>query len=347
MTHKEIQEATRIWLETSGAIFEVNQSINKIGFHPLKVDFLVINPYPFIIRIFSKSSNKSAKFQLANRLLISETFSPYLPIILVGPDSEVFRSSPAIHFADAIFSVEQLPSLNDLPRVVTLNSAIQEILINGAPKIVETKTETEIRNLWSSSLVMRDFSSQIEFNSKTLAQKIADFIVNQVKIDGNLHETGTEVLDGKNLQLSNLIYQYTASTLGGHVEQLEITVNINREQNINTRFHGQIWKTPSGKQVYIKLLNLGENLQNQIEVIELLCDAWLLRSNQQVTEGGLILLLHPFIKKVMTIAGNKTIHSVDPESVNSFSTAGWEVFPWDFDRTDPAFIKYLRSWSNQ
>ncbi len=370
-------ERVRRWLEDEGADFlsDVDLSPYKRGIPYRQVDFVVIKPVPFAIEVEVLGPHQQhrgsllrhmARRWLRERITLAERYGRFLPLIVVSPLEEKFDGT--LPFVDAVFDVDNLPSVRDLTNLVSLDPYTQEILRKGQPTGVEFSEPEEILSLWSKSLTREDLLRAEAFPPDTIAEhsrwcareRIAGAQSREQALPGmsvapqpdpeeeerrHRHERA-RAFSGLRRCVDAALEATVVGDLGG--EFVRTHVPLPGVDRVSSAVPVRAWHAPDGRRTVIRTYSVTGNLA-PVRGQELFAEARILRAFTSVPEGGLLLLLsveateHTFRQSRQF--SYRAPRPIDPYLVNVLEEGGWKVFPWDFAELKPEFLKYLRSRS--
>jgi len=355
------------WLVDNGAIFVTDHAIASNELSAPKLDFLVLQPFPFAIEIVDM---KGTPFQfsgpykrfLIQRVALAQEFGPYLPfvVVLVGvPNSRVMHANrlPTVErynlpFVDAVLQIDQLPELFSLKFALKLDSMTQHVLSSGYPKSVELSNLEQFEQRWRNALSLSDLVERNDLPPETLAQHLHEWMVG-IEPRPSRRQPESMVNQVSNVlrwpyfyhEMMKHLTKFVRDHLGGMVRNFRIPL---REGDRSSQLPATLWVSNNSKQIAIRHLIVGSSTTTNSRALDLLAEAWILRSIKEIPSEHLVLVLtnrDPSGDNVQMNPGNKPLQRIEPfldiPTINSFEVAGWRVFPWDFAQTRPLFLDYL------
>ena len=377
-----VEDQVRQWLERSGAVYST-RIVSKGEFIRTNVDFLVYQPYPIAIEVaissnFPKSRFYKFKRLLADRIILSESVGTRIPFIVVIPESASETNFEDFPFVDDVFKVNQLPDFNSLPNIIELNPIVQNILYTGDPGQIEFFSNDDVDRLWRDSFFGVQGECLDKFPEYSLAYKIQEYLferlyekfkkfskpspTNNYKLLWDEDPFKTEIMDFRKfiisdeqlnkkiwnsvrlIKIDKLVHKFVVDKFGGYIKKVQIPLS--NSINQNPRMSTMVWINNWGEKTAIRLMQTDIGLKGH-KAKEMFADAWILRSLGSLTPDGLVLLLSTSEnKEYQTIIESNRMTPIDTFIVNTYQSAGWRVFPWDFALEKPEFIKYLNYRKN-
>ncbi len=347
---RQAKERIRRWLQSEGADYLTDLSLSPYRRAPYRndVDFVVLDPVPFAIdvRVFgdpkyiTELRRHEAKRWLAQRIALAERFGSFLPLFAASPTSEAV-SDLSLPYVDAVLAIDALPSLHDVPNLVSLDPTTQEILKKGEPAKIEFMEEEEAIALWAKSLSAEEIVQAEGFPHDTIAER--------------LRRSPPEEYADRRLDraLDAVIEDTIVGSFGGEFTEVWLPIPGTDDPRITqdawaprATLRLPAWQAPSDRRIVIRRYHVGEN-EAFLKAQELFAEARILLASGAVSEGSLLLLLSTdTVIRTSKKHSAKTTQLIDPYLVNVLEEGGWKVFPWDFAEREPAFIKYLREWND-
>ena len=375
----QIKEQVRRWLESEGTDYltDVDLSPYKRSTAQRPVDFVVTSPVPFAIEVEVPGDQQhrgsflrhKARRLLRGRITLAERFGTFLPLVVVSPPEVDFDGR--LPFVDAVFDVGNLPSVRDLPNLISLDPSTQEILRKGQPARVEFTEHEEALSLWSKSLTREDLLREEAFPPDTIAERTRRCARAQ---EANLQRERTAEAQSREQALPGMptvpqphpeeegraTRRERAKAFGALRQCLDTELEATVVGDLGGEFaHSRVplpgverssgavpvraWQAPDGRRTVIRTYSVAGSLA-LVKGQELFAEARMLRASTPVPEGGLLLLLS--IEATDHIFGGRGVRAqrpIDPYLVNVLEEGGWKVFPWDFAEPEPEFVKYLRA----
>lgn len=370
---KQIQELERqvqVWLDGQSDGVRYVRSTGRHLKDSLEVDFLVLQPFPFAIEMMVSSSRGAiqvrAKRFLNQRISLAERFSRFLPVIVVTLESDFLDR---FSFADAVFSVMDLPSIEALRENLNLDDAVQRVLKEGDPGEVHFSTSEDVvgRGCGISSF-SELVSPHVTFPEKTLAQRLQRTLVPlKAEIEEGDESTSLKKMtpskngsmqspsrSGRNSLLSfirsrrvwpefeRVLYSFILERCGGEIKAKRF-----KKGGYQGQISRNVWHASNGRRVVLRrFMTSPGNISLRVQ--ELIAEAWMTRA---FTEGGIdaqVLLMGSTggdVREVKTLKGitmaREPSGPFEIQHINLLEGAGWTVCPWDFENEKPDFIKVL------
>lgn len=365
---QETIDIVRKWLIENGARF-ISEG-NRIE---VPVDFVVYEPFCFALEIMDFTSpntmRRKARRLLARRIALIEEFGPGLPLIVISCGvKDSLLPHPSKLFADAVLPAQQLPVLKNL-RNIEIQVDTEKILSTGAPKNIQHSELEILDNRWQFSISPIELIEKEDFLPGTLAHKIHDLAITLLKKDDCKtvfsrshfkHElvgaqdrltTGQEPHNTFEKIVRNRNFFKGIQEIIGHEIKTKVGTGL-QSRRIKIMTQQTTWLTldlpvlslPNETQIVIRLLVGSESLLGH-KADELLAEAWMIRASELSSSANLFLLLTENKKnwREENITGEKRLPPSPSllKSIHKFESAGWQVFPWDFEKTTPEFLNAI------
>lgn len=343
------------WLELQGAQF-VQEYVTFSG---IRADFVVVKPFPLIIEcaVISSPLGQKTKFkrQLAHRILAAQDFGTSVPYLLIYSGEENFVNQPCMPFVDLAVPISGLPTLPEL-KELKVRPVIEKILKNALPCSLGQNKDWHIdKQSWDEALSLEELCGLKEFGLDTLArqiQRVALGTLEQLQVDSTAQQRNPErspqnsrkspiqrlVLSKKFSDAFNeLLLMRVSKVVPGKSEQID--VHIDEHNEYVSRY--LVYETVDNRKLVLRRLQISSSSAFH-KPMELRADAAVLRTFADVRPSSFILLLG-------SVQGNRRDFSkIDFQKVvTSFQLSGWNVFPWDFNKTKPKFLEYLELWAKR
>ncbi len=318
-------------------------------------DFVLIAPFPLAIEVKTGDVSKhllamKGRRLFESRIALAETLGPHVPLVLIvsgNVDPEhVQRHLPEV---DLVLHLGQLPPLSDLARL-RVRPNVLEVLRTGDPGQTEVSSPAMVTKAWAESLTLDHLAEAPPFRPGTLAARI------QVALQQVLHSTtppsslssapGVRSRElGLRARLSQLaIHSVLQNAISAYFEErcgLTFQMDILKRGPLLPRVRERGARLPGGKVLLLKSL-LASPAHAGHKAAELVTLAWLLRAANVPTGLNPVLLLGvPFADDIPKGPVGKRFPTA--ALVNELESAGWRVFPWDFDAEEPVVERYLNS----
>jgi len=383
--HAVNQQATKLqdlfhgWLRQQ----EVEAPFYKRGLTGIGFDALVVKPIPVAFEFFLPSDSPLSTFRrfkrnLSRRLALAEEVGRYVPLIVVVPDwSEVPKEE--FVFVDGVFRVSELPPIHELPSLVRLDPITQAIIERGDPGEVSFTTEEEYSQRWTDTVSLFQLTENDDFPDGSFASRITqrrDQLLRRVR-SGEVREKQSQSSvtqlplldapaeeqpapaerDSQELQEHRRRNWLTRRAIDEEVEEgLQLIGATHYEHRIplSTQVSRRLpttrlvyWTMPNGKNVVIR-----DAIGSRWITSEYAIEAMIIRALSPVPISAFVMVLGQGITpQENALAGRREPLRLPQESgvyiVNALEGAGWIVFPWDFAKSEPEFIQYLRSMGNE
>jgi len=368
---REAEEKLRQWLDSNNARYLWHGDDQE-----LPLDCVVYSPFSVGIEIKSVSApsaeGKRAKRDLFARIDLVDDFGPALPFVVFTVGQDLDRN-PFRLMADAVFSLDRLPSFDEL-RKIRINPEVQDVLKRGAPHDVNVTDQDILEERWSRSLALSEFVDRLDFPEASLAFQIHQVALEILEAQGTgsttervphlnprIRPTRFDQCDSPPIRLDtllkrrdfsqaieDLVIRQAINAVGGKIETQRVTLS-SKNSNLLT-VQQPIWQLNNGRQIVLRRLAMSDMFIDH-KVRELIAEAWLLRAADSLLKPHLYLLLTDTRRDLPkpTLYGPRpsTISKGLIKCINRFESAGWRVFPWDFAEQEPAFISMARALSEE
>lgn len=351
---QSVESQVEDWLKASGASYL--RHLKPIGLGGEVVDFLVTKPFPLAIEVTwadPKSWRLKTRRILNQRINIARQYGRYTPVVGVVShaylaEEQALSRWRELPFFDAVIDADSLPNLQELRQNLVLNPLTQKILEKGKPKSNHITALEKIPEAWAESQSLEDFVRHEPYPSETVAEglrlRLLDFCQEEnVEISETKQKTiiGERVVERKlslqnRFQLDSIfgeeLSKQTIQKVGGRFDNPDWTLSLRSEDpQYSFRLKSLIWNSPYGRRVVIRYFTVSHpHFRNKAK--EFLADSWILRS-----------LIDNPVDEVVLLLSTGDREPPDPHTVNVLEADGITVLPWDFAKTEPLFVKYLRS----
>lgn len=342
--------AVRAWLTTLDQPYQEN--IEEP--YKLSVDFVVVGQIPFAVDVLAPNElydnyEQQKRFLLAKRIALAERFGPYLPFVVVLPETS---KDAVVPFADCVLNAKRLPKKLD-KLDISFNRTVLNILKEGVPPLSNLLASGQWLEQWCADTSLHELQTHQDFSEGCVAHTLKHSFAN----------AKVKSIESSMPLISNQVQEMITEHLGGHIlPAKQIADDAKPFQHSTLEFVG--WRTRNGSQVLLSIFCI--SLFGDVPAIDeeddpftindpqetvyhaLIGDAWQIRARSDMEFDALVMLLGCEQKK--QIRGLvKTVQkpSIPLEIINSLESAGWIVCPWDFAEETPQFIEILKKETNK
>jgi hypothetical protein len=356
---QKLERKVREWLQSQPGTVEF---IEEYSHGASRLDFLVLKPFPLAIELMVLTSRNAAilkaKRFLSDRIAMAERFGTSLPYIVIVSEDSVVDTIP---YADGFFFVNELGPIEKLRANVNPNKEVLRILTEGDPGEVEFSSLERLESDWSDIVSLEDISSPKRgFSTGSLAHRLQEVCVPmREKYEQGIDASGSNNLlsqsrstrQPSNRRIGSLpwfahpdfsrawehvLYAFIKEKCGGVVASVRV-----QSAESGGLIKRGVWTSPEGKTVLLRRLFWGP-MTFGCKTRELIADAWVARATSKTRIKHQLLL----VGTPETHAGANEIKYSFIKEFNQLEAAGWSIMPWDFNKAEPAFIKYLKMASN-
>ena len=351
---QSVESQVEDWLKASGASYL--RELKPIGLGGEVVDFLVTKPFPLAIEVTwadPKLWRLKTRTILNQRINIARQYGRYTPVVAVVSraylaDGQALSTWRELPFFDAVIDADSLPDLQELRQNLVLNPLTQKILEQGKPKSNHITSLEKIPEAWAESQSLEDFVRPESYPTETVAEGL------RLKLLEFCQEKNVEVVEVKQKTIigervierevslqnrfrldsifGNELSKQIIQKVGGYFDNPDWTLSLRSEDpRYAFRLKSLIWNSPEGRRVVIRYFTVSHPYF-RYKAREFLADAWILRS-----------LIDNPVDQVVLLLSTGDRESPDPHTVNVLEADGITVLPWDFAKTEPLFVQYLRS----
>lgn len=351
---QSVESQVEDWLKASGASYL--RELKPIGLGGEVVDFLVTKPFPLAIEVTwadPKLWRLKTRTILNQRINIARQYGRYTPVVAVVSraylaDEQALSRWRELPFFDAVIDAASLPNLHELRQNLVLNPLTQKILERGTPKSYPITSPEKISEAWADSQSLEDFVRSEPYPTETIAEglrlKLLEFCQEEnIEVVEVKQKTliGERVIERKvslqnrfrlSSRFEDELSKQIIQKLGGHFDNPDWNLSLRSEDpKYAFRLKSLIWNSPEGRRFVIRYFTVSHpHFRNKAK--EFLADAWILRS-----------LIDDPVDEVVLLLSTGDGESPDPHTVNVLEADGITVLPWDFAKTEPLFVQYLRS----
>jgi hypothetical protein len=340
---KPLKQRVIEWLKSQKAVYWTS-----LG--DAKFDFLIVKPFPIAIELKKlpdmKTVERRARHILADRINFADNFQ-YVPLIFIVPELPkglLTRKIPL--FVDAIFSVNDLPSLSQL-RKQRLDAKTQEIIKRGDPGDVVFTEPQQFATKWADALSLEEIFDGGDFPENSLAAKMHTAALEALQYE-RAHKSSSSsppseldsIIQSSHFhkRFDEMLHTELTNLVGGRLGYKRIYwVPEDKSKFWNIR----VWKDENHRVLVLRWQMVDGKL-NIPSLRELTAESWMLRAFGNVPKRNFVLLVGS--KTTWKSKTGEIMDICDLEHVNYPESAGWQVLPWDFAEEVPQFVSYLRRW---
>jgi hypothetical protein len=340
-----LEKQVAAWLTGIGATFVSEALIGKNSKNrtnkQLRADFLLVRPFPMVIEVLANASPHSHRMKTKRmmhfRLLVEQELGAHVPFVVLIDQP----SATPLAFVDAIFSVSNLPTMDQLSQV-RVNPEFLRFFSEGSVAPTLLTSLVEFKQAWQSALTLEALWSPTDLRQSIVGPKPhqSNSMAWQISQSAQVLAANevTKVLRRPEMalvsrarmkHLRSVVENTIESTIGGKRTSITVAPAFLADH----RFTFEAWRTSSIGTVVVAA-HVWSGVANSHKISEWSVDGRLLLASGQVRRDGLIFILIP--------REGIGLDDYYLSAVNELEAAGWRVFPSDFGQTTPAFAKYLR-----
>ena len=332
-----LERRVATWLQQIGATFVSEALIGK----KLRADFLLVQPFPMVIEILAGTAPSALRLRTTRllnlRLRVEQELGGHVPFVVLR-DARLDMTLP---FADATFSVTDLPNLESLSNVRS-NPEFLAFFSEASATSVRLTEVSEFKPLWKNALTLeqlwmedpygRTIAGHRSFRSDSLAWQISKQAqaIAATEVPAATQRPDLALVSRARMRCIRSVVENTLrSAIGGKQTTIRVEPPFLRGQ----KFTFDAWDTPSKGKVVVAL-QVWSDIALTHKIPEWCADARLLLASGQIRRDGLVLV--PIPRQGVPV-GLRFL-----AAINELESSGWRVFPSDFDEEIPSFVQYLK-----